>query len=113
MFDNPFVRATSIILSIALTVVVIAQSLAVGFLLHNNDQLTSRINSSVVAVTDKQCDFYKLVSSLPVTSATTKVGVELIGDSRMVYKGLNCQGQLPVPSAELVKLANQFNIKLS
>jgi len=94
-------------------------TIAVGYLIYNNTHETTRIHSAVDQAiakqqqqTQKQCDFYGLIAQLPIASNTTKAGVTLIADSRSAYVGLACKPSLLPPSADLIKMAKKFNVKV-
>lgn len=111
-------RAIKILVG-GLIIISLALSVAVGYLIYNNMQETTRIHSAVMQAVAKQqqqiqtqCDFYSLISQLPLMNNTTKTGVTLIADSRAAYVGLDCKPSLIPPSTELIKLAQKFSIPL-
>ncbi len=43
---------------------------------------------------------------------SSKLGVRIIVDFRTAYVGLGCPGKLPPPSAELLKLAAKYHVRV-
>lgn len=102
-----------------LIVITVVLTIAVGYLVYNNSSETSRINNAVSEAAvkqqqqlQKQCDFYSLIAQLPIINNTTKTGITLVADARTAYVGLACSPSLLPPSAELVRLAQKFDVPI-
>ena len=104
-------RAIKILIGFLL-VVMLGLSGAVGYLIQNNTKETARVNTVVAEKTEGLCEFFGLLSPKPLRANSSKVGVELIVDSRNVFQLLDCAGKLPPPSSELIKLAKKYNITI-
>ena len=99
--------------------------LAASFLFQNSQLQQVRSNSAglaaAVALEQKQihadCGFYGHLSGLPVTlgpdGKASRLGVQIISDSRGAFLGHGCPGTLPPPSSSFEKWAAYYHLTIS
>lgn len=70
---------------------------------HQARDASSKASASVQA----SCQFWHDLALLPLSSATTKTGYQIVADARVAYSGLHCTthtGVLPAPIARVAVL---------
>lgn len=62
------------------------------------------------------CAFYRDLAPVPVTTGpngkASRLGVQIISDSRAAFVGQTCPGQLPPPSPSLIRWARYYGIAI-
>lgn len=78
---------------------------------HNLRHTNARLEQQVRA----DCGWYEHISGLPITFPPgavrpTRLGVQLIVDSRIAWTGHGCPGKIPPPDPSLLKWAAYYHI---
>jgi hypothetical protein len=92
----------------AMGVVVVAVVAVATVLVVRSLTEKSRVDSYLSG----SCPFYYPVAVAPVGDTTSALGVNLVEGARNAFVKQACPGQLPPPSAELVKLGREFRIPI-
>lgn len=96
----------------AVQFIIIICMLTLGaYVLRNQSNLTSAIDARVRNATMGTCAFFGDAATSPPALNNERLSVELIETARTAYTELGC-GNLPPPSAQLEKLAQQYQIPL-
>lgn len=87
---------------------VVAMLMLLGALFYLVIQQGDHLNAS--------CRFYEHLSSAPIVApkgvTPSRLGVEIIGDSRAAFIGQGCPGLLPAPDASFVRWAHFYRIPI-
>lgn len=87
-------------------------SILAGFLVVQYLHERERIQQVVAQTVSSQCQlFYSLGVSQPQQN-TTKFGIQLIADSRLIVHGLGCPQKLPPPSPALLQDGRKYHVPI-
>ncbi len=100
-----------IIFDIALTVLLSA----VGFLAVHATHSAEQASSAQRRGSLSSCEFFADLAGLPVavnpaTGKASILGVKIISDSRVAWRGIGCSGSLARPSASLIRWARFYHL---
>jgi hypothetical protein len=76
------------------------------------NRAVARAAASIRGAVSGQCSFYQEIATLPVNATTSKFGTQLLENSRESYIRLGCAGRLPAPSAEFLRIAAKYNVRV-
>jgi hypothetical protein len=105
-------RAVKMLLAFLMVIVVVLAG-AVAYLLRENYYGTAKINNIVTSRTADQCNFDYYIGTIPITSDSGKLGVEVVAGAREAYVGNECTPALPPASAYFISLAKKYDVKVT
>ena len=74
----------------------------------------ARIEHIVAQFESSQCSFYTLLGSIPPDPKTTsKLGVTLVENSRIIVHDLGCRQQPSPPSPALIRLGAKYHVRIT
>jgi hypothetical protein len=74
----------------------------------------ARVEHIVAQFESSQCSFYSLLGSIPPDPKTTsRLGVTLVENSRVIVHALGCARKLPPPGAALIRLGAKYGVKIT
>lgn len=87
--------------------------------LHADTTALARTRAALEVALARQrasCGFYHDLTPLPITTGPTgkasRLGVQIVSDSRATYVGQGCPGPLPPPDPSFVRWARYFGIPI-
>ena len=93
---------------IAQGVLLVIVAVVAGILGYRSFTERARTDAEVTQILSAQCGLFYSVASSPVTTATTRLGFNLVNDSRGIVRGDHCSQVLPPPSKTLVQLGQKY-----
>jgi hypothetical protein len=86
---------------------------ALGYLFHDQAGATSRIDARVRQDVASICGFMKIIGTVQIPPAGSKILVQWVESARVAYYGHGCTPALPPPSGELRAKAAQYGVHLA
>jgi hypothetical protein len=95
-------------------VLLIAVAVLSGYLGWRQLSERQRVESVVTSMVSSQCSFYYSLGTAPLApERTTKFGLNLVENSRVIVHRLGCRQKLPPPSAELIQLGRKYGVTIT
>lgn len=99
--------------TVLIVVLLVACLAGMGWLFRQQDGATSRVDARVRQDVASICGFMKIIGTVQVPPAGSKILVQWVESARVAYYGHGCAPPLPPPSAELRAKAARYGVELT